>query len=542
MGPWKKSNTSDPHPAPSPWQGEGWGEGTVGALLKPLSLALFTATLLALYAWSLSGVEFNLAHILQYGGKFFKLASQMYPPDFSTFHFFINPLLQTLQMALLGTFFGALMALPLIVLGSQLVVRSALIYWPIRVVMNILRTIPDLLYAVLFVAAMGIGPLAGVGALSFFACAIIAKLTSESADNINPKPIEAIEATGAGKLQVIRYAVMPQLLPAFIDHTIYVFELNVRIATVIAYVGAGGIGSQLITALEWLRYDRAFAVVLTIFAAVIAIDFVGNRIRDAFMQGITLPRPVRWLALGALALLLVWSFTSLEVELRRVLEGLGYFRNLIWAIMTDPAMEYFSLAVYRMAQSVQIALIGTTISFLLAFPLGFLAVRSYTGIPVPLAMLFKQIPNAIRAFPELVLAIFFMATFGPGPMPGVLAIAIHSIGMLGKFNAEIVEKIRKEPVEALQATGASRLQVFRHAILPQVLPEFLALFIYRLEINVRAASVLGIVGAGGIGSLINEAQSYRAWDIVGVCLLVIIPVVMAIDFLSARIRKRLIEG
>ncbi len=114
------------------------------------------------------------------------------------------------------------------------------------------------------------------------------------------------------------------------------------------------------------------------------------------------------------------------------------------------------------------------------------------------------------------------------------------MGMLGKFNAEVVEKIRKEPVESLQSAGASRLQVFRYGILPQVLPEFLALFIYRFEINVRAASVLGIVGAGGIGSLINEAQSYRAWDIVGICLLVIIPVVMVIDFVSARIRKKLL--
>jgi phosphonate ABC transporter permease subunit PhnE len=507
-------------------------------------LRLFAGLILvcALYGWALIGVEFDLFYILQYGSKFFELLGRMYPPDFSVFPDLVRPLLQTLQMATLGTFFGALMALPLVVFGSQLVVRSAFIYWPIRTFMNIVRTIPDLLYAVLFVAAMGIGPVAGVGALSFFACAIIAKLTSESADNINPKPIEAIEATGAWKLQVIRYAVMPQLIPAFIDHVIYVFELNVRVATVMAYVGAGGIGSQLITALEWFRYDRALTVVLTIFTTVVVIDFIGNRIRDAFLHGIILPRPVRWIGLGLVAGLISWSLLSLEIDLYRLIQGVDYFKNLLWAITVDPATEYFWLTVQRMGQSLQIALIGTTISFLLSVPLGFLASRRYTGIPWPIAVGMKQIPNAIRAFPELILAIFFIATFGPGALPGVLAIAIHSVGMLGKFNAEIVEKIRKEPVEALQSAGASRLHVFRYAILPQVMPEFLALFIYRFEINVRAASVLGIVGAGGIGSLINEAQSYRAWDIVGICLLVIIPVVMVIDFVSARIRRRLIEG
>ncbi len=497
---------------------------------------------LALYGWALNGVEFDLLRVVRYGGKFFELLSRMYPPDLSIVPQLVRPLLQTLQMATLGTFFGALMALPLVILGSQMIVRTTLVYWPVRLVMNVLRTIPDLLYAVLFVAAMGIGPLAGIGALSFFACAIIAKLTSESADNINPRPIEALEATGASKLQVIRYAVMPQLIPAFIDHTIYVFELNVRVATVMAYVGAGGIGAQLITALEWLSYDRACTVVLTIFGLVLLIDFIANRIRDAFIHGIAFPPMVRWLGISALGGLIVWSFSSLELNLIRLVQGFDHFRNLLWAIITDPATEYLGLAIQRMAQSLQIALLGTTISFLLSVPLGFLASRRYTGVPLAFAVAMKQIPNAIRAFPELILAIFFIATFGPGALPGVLAIAIHSVGMLGKFNAEIVEKIRKEPVEALQSAGASRLQIFRYAILPQVLPEFLALFMYRLEINVRAASVLGIVGAGGIGSLINEAQSYRAWDIVGICLIVIIPTVMAIDFVSARIRKRLIEG
>ncbi|MCS7198159.1 MAG: phosphonate ABC transporter, permease protein PhnE [Candidatus Bipolaricaulota bacterium] len=510
--------------------------------LRRIGLVVGLLGLGALYGWALRGVEFDLFSVFKYGGKFFELLGRMYPPDFSPLPNLVRPLLQTLQMATLGTFIGALMALPLVVFGSQLVVRSAVIYWPVRTVLNVMRTIPDLLYAVLFVAAMGFGPAAGVGALSFFACGIIAKLTSESADNINPKPIEAVEAVGAGKLQVIRYAVLPQLIPAYIDHVIYVFELNVRVSAVMGYVGAGGIGMQLTTAMEWRNYPQVLTIALLIFALVLVIDLLANRIRDAFVQGIAWPRPLRFLGLGALVALITWAFISLEIDVDRLIRGVDYFRNLVWAIITEPATEYLGLAIQRMVQSVQIALVGTTISFLISVPLGFLASRRHVGMPVVFAVGMKQIPNVIRAFPELILAIFFIATFGPGPLAGVLAIAIHSVGTLGKFNAEIVEKIRKEPVEALQSSGASRLQIFRYAVLPQVLPEFLALFIYRFEISVRAASVLGIVGAGGIGSLINEAQSYRAWDIVGICLVVIIPTVMVIDFLSARIRKKLIEG
>jgi phosphonate transport system permease protein len=470
---------------------------TAGVWLRRLGVGSGLALLAALYGWALQGVEFDLFSIFKYGGKFFELLGRMYPPDFSALPQLVRPLLQTLQMATLGTFFGALMALPLVVFGSQLIVRTALIYWPVRALMNVLRTIPDLLYAVLFVAAMGFGPAAGVGALSFFACAIIAKLTSESADNINPKPIEAVEAVGAGKLHVIRYAVLPQLFPAFIDHVIYVFELNVRVSAVMGYVGAGGMGMQLTTAMEWRNYPQVLTIALLIFALVIVIDLVANRIRDALVHGIGLPGPLRLLGIGAVVALIVWSFVSLEVDFARLARGVEYFRNLVWAIVTDPATEYFSLAVAAHGAVGPDRPHRHDDQLCVIVPFGVFGGRRHSGMPQSVAIGMKQIPNIIRAFPELILAIFFIATFGPGPLPGVLAIAIHSVGMLGKFNAEIVEKIRKEPVEALQATGASRLQVFRYAVLPQVLPEFLALFLYRFEINVRAASVLGSWGQGG---------------------------------------------
>ncbi|MDW8141659.1 MAG: hypothetical protein RMJ90_05190, partial [Candidatus Bipolaricaulota bacterium] len=127
------------------------------AWVRSLSLL---AALVLLYGWAMTEVEFDPLLIFQYGGKFFDLLGRMWPPDFSPLPNYWRPLFQTLQMATLGTFLGMLMALPLVVFGSQLVVRSAWVYWPVRLVMNVLRTIPDLLYAVLFVVAMGFGPLA----------------------------------------------------------------------------------------------------------------------------------------------------------------------------------------------------------------------------------------------------------------------------------------------------------------------------------------------------------------------------------------------
>ncbi len=466
----------------------------------------------------------------------------MWPPDFTKFGLFIKPLFETFQMAILGTFLGAIMSIPLVCFGSPLVVKSPLIYTPTRVLMNLIRTIPDLLYAILFVAAMGLGPIAGIPALAFFSCAIISKLTSESADNINRKQIEAVESSGANTIKIISYGVIPQIWSAFLDHTIYVFELNIRVSTVIAYVGAGGIGSVLVTALEWFHYSQALAVIITIFSLVVIIDFVGNKIRDAVLQGYRFPRSFKYLTIIFILTLVIWSGSALEFDFQRFIKGIGYFKNLVWVMISEPELQILSLAFGQMLESIQIALVGTAISFVISFPLGLLASRKFTGIPEKLAILFKQIPNIIRAFPELILAIFFIASFGPGALAGVLAVGFHSIGMLGKLNAESVEKIRKEQIEALQSTGASGLKIFLYGILPQALPEFIANAIYRFEINVRAASVLGIVGAGGIGMLINEAIGLSKWRTVGTCLYLIVITVMVIDYLSMRIRKKLIEG
>ncbi|MEM3063579.1 MAG: phosphonate ABC transporter, permease protein PhnE, partial [Nitrososphaerota archaeon] len=254
----------------------------------------------------------DISYIVKESYRFFRLLNEMWPPDFSKFDLFVKPLLQTIQMAILGTFLGAAMSIPLVCFGSPIIIKSPLIYGPIRVLMNLIRTIPDLLYAILFVAAMGLGPIAGIPALAFFSCAIISKLTSESADNINKKQIEAVESSGANTLKTISYGVMPQIWPAFIDHTIYVFELNIRVSTVIAYVGAGGIGSVLITALEWFHYSQALAVIITIFGLVVIIDIIGNKIRDATLQGRQLSQGFKIFMAVIISTLVIWSGSSLE--------------------------------------------------------------------------------------------------------------------------------------------------------------------------------------------------------------------------------------
>jgi phosphonate ABC transporter, permease protein PhnE len=255
------------------------------------------------------------------------------------------------------------------------------------------------------------------------------------------------------------------------------------------------------------------------------------------MSGLARSAARRAAVAAVIIVLCVWAAQGIRLDIQRIGRGLPAIVN-IFALMV-PDRQWLWPAIEAMGETLAIALIGTTIGALAAVPVAFLAARNVVVYRAAAAV-GRQVSNAIRAFPELVLGVFFVASYGPGAAAGALAIGVHSIGMLARLYADIIENVDPGPAEALLAAGATRLQVFRFAILPQVLPEFIATALYRFEINLRSANVLGLVGAGGIGVVLLQALTLRRWGVVGACLLVIIAAVSAVDYGSAWLRRRLV--
>ncbi|GEN45667.1 phosphonate ABC transporter, permease protein PhnE [Alkalibacillus haloalkaliphilus] len=241
----------------------------------------------------------------------------------------------------------------------------------------------------------------------------------------------------------------------------------------------------------------------------------------------------------AVLALYVWTFVSINIDFGRVVERFTSNFDRVVPQLFSPNWDRAPEVIEMMIETIFIAYVGSLAAAIIAVPLGFLAAFNMTNSRI-LATFGKWILSGVRAFPEIILAILFVVAVGPTPFAGILAIAIGSTGMLGKLYAEVLESIDMNVVEAMQANGANKIQIMFHGVIPQVIPEFLSYAIYRFEIDVRASTILGYVGAGGIGTMIFFAQSGRNWNDMGMILLVIIIVVTVIDYASTYIRKRIV--
>lgn len=279
-----------------------------------------SVALVVVLAWSFHGAKIRPGELLEGIPQIGHTLARMLPPDFSKItegrHYFFpenvtlgqlllpSPLpeaasrarqrwwdntfpqtvlgatLETIQMALAGTFLALLVAFPLGFLAARNTSPHPAVYHSVRLVLNLVRTIPDLALGLLFVAAVGLGAFAGTIALAIHTATVLGKLLSESVENIDEGVVEAIRATGAAYPQILSFAVLPQILPDLISFTLYRFETNIRAASVLGLIGAGGIGYLMNTSFRTFQYQEAAAIVLVLIALVMVVDYLSSRLRN----------------------------------------------------------------------------------------------------------------------------------------------------------------------------------------------------------------------------------------------------------------------
>lgn len=237
---------------------------------------------LALLAGSWHGAEMRPLDLVRDAGNMGRYAADFFPPKFGEWRMYLQEMIITLQIALWGTALAVVFAVPLGLLSSANI-APWWIHQPIRRLMDAARAINEMVFAMLFIVAVGLGPFAGVLALFVHTTGILAKLFSEAVESIDAQPVEGIRATGANALEEIVYGIIPQVLPLWISYTLYRFESNVRSASVVGMVGAGGIGAILWDIIRGFQYAETCAVMIVIIVTVTVIDVISARIRKSLV-------------------------------------------------------------------------------------------------------------------------------------------------------------------------------------------------------------------------------------------------------------------
>ncbi|MCL4805340.1 MAG: phosphonate ABC transporter, permease protein PhnE [Anaerolineae bacterium] len=581
---------------------------------------------------------------------------------------------ETIALAFLATVMGVIFAVPVSFLAARNLMGgnavTLAIYNIVRAILNIIRSIETLMWAIIFAVWVGLGPFAGTLALWFHTVAALAKLYSEAIESIDPGPIEAIRATGANWPQMVVYAVLPQILPTFTSFTLYRFDINVRLSTVIGLVSDAGLGFLVV---QWVRLNRFSAMATAIIAIIIVVavlDLASGWLRERIIQGKPIISSKNPVVRAAIKLMIVvaflatfaWSWQVAKINLVELVtgapKGLALAREFATpdlftrptesraistpltvpcgaAESTIPADPDITLSVdcgdpgdpvvitgtnlppnrtvsirwvmpdgaflrvksnccdtdgdgnvtldaainpimvveegqtepgrveityeeivggWQVTETVRtvirlsivtllMALLATTIGALFAIPLSFLAARNIMGdSPIGRTTYYglRTAFNIARSIEPLILVLVAATWVGAGPFAGVLALALNNIPNLGKLFSESIEEIDPGPVEAVTASGATRMQSLVYAIVPQIIPPFLAFIIYQWDINIRMSTVIGFVGGGGIGQQFRIWVSLNQYGAAATAILAIVIMVWTMDYLSAKARERLV--
>jgi phosphonate transport system permease protein len=416
--------------------------------------------------------------------------------------------------------------------------------WVARLALSVLRSIPEIVWAYIFVRIIGLGPGAAVLAIGLTVGGNIGKLYAELAEAVEPRAIQSLRAAGASRWAIFLHAVLPQVSRQWTGYALFCLECNVRIGTILGVVGAGGLGSEIALSLRYFQYDKLATSLLAVLAFVVALELISAQLRQ---------RPLRW-TLGLAAIGTAWALHQLDIPWAD-----------LWSSQAPPLLTFDNLMLdwpfvrtvsAQIGETLMMAWVATLVSAGLAFVLAPMAASHLmTGSYLPdpplasstsrvLRQVLKWTGRAVlqgtRVIPELTLALVFVVWVGGGPLAGIMAIAVHNIGVMGRLFSDVFEEVEPGPPAMMQAQGAGTLATFLFGVLPQVKARMAAFTLYRFEVNVRATAMVGFVGAGGIGDALNTAISLFHMRDLTLLLLTMLLLVAVVDAVGDKVRARIL--
>jgi len=552
-----------------------------------VAAVLTVVALLVASVVALRSVEIDPARMLQSWSnaeRFFgRVGAVEFPP--------LGELLQltalTLGLVICGTLLAAVLSVPVAVLAASNTTPGPVWRAAARFVTVLARAVPDVVLAMVFVLLFSLGTLPGILAIGLHSVGMISKLFADAIEQIDEGPRTAVRAAGGTRLQQFTAGVLPQVLPSWVATVLHRNDINLRGSVILGYVGVVGLGMEMSFAFKSLDYGLGLGYALVIFVLCIVMEIVSSSVRAA-MLGIAptgrglgdrvVRRATRRRAAGSSAGVVretvgrapaaapasvdsmlrrpwdrtrvrntSWGAIAVAVVVASVLVCDVAWSDLVtvWAGVPAVAVQFWppsfgsyetSTMVAAMGETIAIALAATLLTLVASVVIGSLAARNVApsrGMRSGMRLLLV----GIRGVPEVILAIVLIVVTGLGTQAGTLALALGGVGLLGKLIADSFEEVSAGPERALAATGATRLQVYAGATLPQGTRALVGHTFYMLDTNIRAATLLGIVGAGGVGYYLLNASQGSNYGAVTAIVLMILVTVLAVEGLAMWMRK-----
>ena len=519
---------------------------------------LILAALAAVGCWAVGDLRINVATFIDSARNAADFAGRMLPLDFPPVGELLALSGQTMAIVVWATLLSVIISVPLAILAASNTTPGNAARYGARTLIVVVRAVPDVVLAIIFFRVFGLGAMTGVLAMGLHSVGMVAKLYADAIEQIDEGPRTAVRASGAAPAQELISGVLPQVLPAFVATALHRLDINLRISVLLGFVGVDGLGYQIALAFKQVDYRRGMALAVVVLALCVIVELVSGSIRRALLRntgerrGSSTPlqrgeqvsppwttQRFRRLGYAAVTVIVVavsaWGAELNPMHFLRSLGSIGATADLFWPPQTA---GIFTTLLSDLWQTVQIALGATVIGAALALPIGALAARNVAPTP-RIAHAFRLLVVGIRGIPELVLAVVFVVITGLGAVAGTLALAVGSVGLLGKLVADSLEEVDPGPEEAVRASGAGRWQVFGTGTLPQAAPAFVGHVLYQLDVNIRSATLLGIVGAGGIGFDLLSAAQIIEFGLVTTILLMVFVTVLIVEALAVWLRHEL---
>lgn len=512
---------------------------------KKVNKITFTLGFIILLLYLGFKVEFDFIRLFKGIPDMMGLFNRMLNPNLSYVSEVFEKLLETIQIAVVSSILGVILAIPFSLLIAENITTNKFIAKILTTIFSFLRTIPSLIWAALLVSVFSIGKFSGIVALSIIAFLMSLKLFKEYIESIKENQLSSTRSVGANSIQVLRYCVLPHMLELSISVFFIVLETNIRSASILGLVGAGGIGQIMWRDLNHLRYDNLSMLILILFLTILLIDLSSLFLRKALRKSTIKFKSIEtykrykiskliYIPLIIVGLFIV-VFKSFDISYDRLLLGIEQGNQII-SRMVRMDISYYPKLIEGIKESFFIAIFATIVGSFFALILSYLVAYN-TSPNKGISIFLKGFINILRTFPPIITAIIFFRGVGPGPLAGAMALSIYTTGVLTKMYSEVLESTEKNIQDSVIVVGTTNLQSYRHGLLPHTFPTFISLALYRLESNIRNSTILGIIGAGGIGTILSMNITWRNWEKVGFLLLGISLMVITIDKLSNYLRK-----